>query len=144
MRVLRLGHDRAAPCRPTAPSHPVRRRPTHYEADLLQGAKVERPTGRTTLAPWSRSAWLRLGRRWTGWFPSQSSSAPAGGILNVQRSAKGGRRAGRCRPEAASRPSAAGRAALARRLDSEKINSAVRSDRRGQIAVRATGRCPVS
>jgi hypothetical protein len=49
--------------------HPVRRRPTHRGAGLPQGAKVERPTGRTTLAPRGRSARLCLGCRWSGWQP---------------------------------------------------------------------------
>ncbi len=34
---------------PLAPCHPVRRRPTHRGTGLAQGAKVESPTGRTTL-----------------------------------------------------------------------------------------------
>lgn len=46
--------------------HPVRRRPTLCGAGQVQGAKVERPTGRTTLASWTWSARLCLGRRWTG------------------------------------------------------------------------------
>src|SRR5689334_15963408 len=38
--------------------HPVCHRPAHRGAGRVQGDKVERPTGRTTLAPWTRSARL--------------------------------------------------------------------------------------
>src|SRR5215218_5681314 len=107
-------------------SHPVRRRPTLRGVGLPQGAKVERPTGRTTLAPWGRSARLRLGRRWTGWQPHPGARVlPPEAAFGFRVGAAVGRRAGRCRPEAASRPSAAGRAALARRLDPKEANSAV-------------------
>jgi hypothetical protein len=76
-------------------SHPVCRRPTHRGAGVVQGVKVERPAGRTTLTPWAATARLCLGRRRTGWEhpahatlgrhsrtappPSRSLSAPAGG-----------------------------------------------------------------
>src|SRR4051812_40430116 len=65
---------RTAPCPcgdpswPTSPyaivaheCHPVRRRFTHRRAGLPQSDEVERPTRRTTLAPWGRStrlAWV--------------------------------------------------------------------------------------
>ncbi len=48
-------------------SHPVCRRPTHRGAGVVQGVKVERPAGRTTLTPWAAPARLCLGRRQTGW-----------------------------------------------------------------------------
>ena len=69
--------------------------PPEGEAGQVQGAKVEPPTVGTTLAPWAWSATACLGRRragWTVWHPptarrtraepspSQSRSAPAGGM----------------------------------------------------------------
>ncbi|MDQ1036860.1 hypothetical protein QFZ75_003276 [Streptomyces sp. V3I8] len=47
--------------------HPVRRRPTHRGAGVVQGVKVERATVRTTWTPWAATARLCLGRRWSGW-----------------------------------------------------------------------------
>ncbi len=89
----------SAPGPTTHPSsHPVRLRPTHRGAVVVQGVKVERATVRTTLTPWAATARLCLGRRWSGWEPprrsprsgrhsravprpSRSLSAPAGGIV---------------------------------------------------------------
>lgn len=59
-------------------SHPVRLRPTHRGAVVVQGVKVERATVRTTLTPWAATARLCLGRRWSGWEPHDARPAPAG------------------------------------------------------------------
>lgn len=59
-------------------SHPVRLRPTHRGAGVVQGVKVERAAVRTTLTPWAAPARLCLGRRWSGWEPHDARPAPAG------------------------------------------------------------------
>jgi hypothetical protein len=57
--------------------HPVRRRPTHRGAGVVHGVQVERATVRTTWTPWTASARLRLGRRWTGWkLPAHAPTNP--------------------------------------------------------------------
>jgi len=86
---------------------------------------AKKPKG-TTLSPRDLSARLRLGRRWSGWPPSQKPERPAGGMFLsivawVLRAA--GRDAGR-RPPAASSERARC-AALARRLDPVELDSAV-------------------
>lgn len=59
-------------------SHPVCLRPTHRGAVVVQGVKVERATVRTTLTPWAATAWLCLGRRWSGWEPHDAHHESAG------------------------------------------------------------------
>ncbi|WP_142151961.1 UTRA domain-containing protein [Streptomyces sp. SLBN-31] len=58
-------------------SHPVRRRPTHRGAGVVQGVQVERATVRTTWTPWAASARLCLGQRWSGWeHPAHATTDP--------------------------------------------------------------------
>lgn len=59
---------------------PVRRRPTHRGAGVVQGVKVERATVRTTLTPWASSARLCLGRWWSGWkYSTLATTGPRAG-----------------------------------------------------------------
>ena len=87
------------------------------------GDKVERPTGRTTLAP-SGEAGSPCGARRGD--PSAASLRRAGVRGGAPRSSESGQspsvagRPGRCRPEVASRPGPGRRGPLAGRLDSEE------------------------
>jgi len=129
------------------------RRPTYQGARQDQGAKLERPTGRMSLAPWSWCARLCLGRRRAGWQPNHPSTRttgtsfpilepefPAGGICN--RSHHGA--AGRVRPmpagarQQAATPAGAVRRASGALMAHSRLNAAVHAlqnrFRRGTIS----------
>ncbi len=111
---------------PDPPCHPVRRRPTHRGAGLPLLDKLERPTGRTSLASRGRSARLCLGRRWSGWPPSPKPERPRRRqplqpSLWVRTAAPAD--AGRSPPAGRARAVTVRRARAA--LDPVKVNSAV-------------------